>query len=139
MPVPDIVAEWEELGRGIYSAKVARRARKNRVPYNVFLPPAGETSISVDRLSIAPPDEAIGIARGRAANREGEFRGWATVTAEAVREEGRTVVASPIGDENPYHADIVLPASVASAREKQKHHALALARCSGWREVSNLV
>ena len=139
MPVPETIAEWENLGRGIYSRSTAKRASRNRTPYNVFLPPSGGMSISVDRLSVAPLEEVITIAKQRAANREGEFRGWATVTANAACKEGRTVVASPIEGENPYHSDIVLPAAVANDRKMQKHHALALASRSSWREGPNPV
>ena len=139
MPVPETIADWEELGRGIYSRSAAKRASRNRTPYSVFLPPTGEISISVDRLSVASLGEAIGIARRRSANREGEFRGWATVSVDTACKDDRSVVASPIEGENPYHADIVLPAVVVSDRKMQKHHALALARYSSWREDPNAV
>ena len=46
---------------------------------------------------------------------------------------GRRVVASPILDQNPYHADIVLPSVVAEDREEQKRHAQELADMSRWR------
>ena len=131
MSIPDDIARTEELGRGIFSSRTARRAPR-RIPHHVFLERHGETDISVDRLSIAPQDEAIEIADdvGNARNRE--FYGWAVVVAEDAAENGRRVVASPIMNQNPYHADIVLPSIASEDREEQKRHAQELADISRW-------
>ena len=133
------IASWEELGRGVYSSKYARRSRNGRIPVKVFLERLGETRVSVDRLTIAPTNEAIAIASARAIGRDGTFRGWAVVNVEGATGSGRTIVASPIFDENPYHADIVLSQSETIDREEQTRHAQELADASRWREVSNLV
>ena len=105
----------------------------------MFLERLGETRVSVDRLTIAPTNEAIAIASARATGRDGDFRGWAVVNVEGATGGGRTLAASPIPDENPYHADIVLSQSETIDREDQTRHAQELADASRWREVSNLV
>ena len=135
---PDI-ASWEELGRGVYSSRYARRCRNGRTPVKVFLERLGETRVSVDRLSIASTYEAITIASARAIGRDGDFRGWAVVTIEGATGSDRKVVASPISNENPYHADIVLSQSDTIDREEQTRHAQELADASRWREAQNLV
>ena len=134
MQIPTNIATWEELGRGVYSRSASRRARRGRILYRVFMPPLDTSAISVDRLSIAPLKEIAVIATARSANREGEFQGWAVIAVEAVHTEGHRVVASPISDENPYHADIVLPSQVVNDLERQKRHAQKLADHSYWRD-----
>jgi hypothetical protein len=114
-----------------------QRARRSRVPFYEFLPPEGKTEISVDRLSVAPPDQATSIADSRDNARGRTFYGWAIVTEEKSVGNGRRVVASPIPCQNPYHADIVLPADTANNREKQKLHAQELADSSYWRDRSD--
>ena len=134
MDIPTKMVAWEELGRGVYSSRYARRCRQNRIPVKVFLERLGTVKVSVDRLTIAPISEVIDIAKVRAADRDGTFHGWAIATVEAVSSNNRTVVASPIADVNPYHADIVLPSYVADDREEQTRHAQELADLSHWRE-----
>ena len=102
----------------------------------MFLEKEGEPKISVDRLSVAPPDVATEIAEAVAAKRNATFYGWAFLTASRTRENGREALASPI-ENNPYHADIVLPQSAVEDREEQKRHALELADASDWRESPN--
>ena len=110
MEVPDTVASEEDLGRRVSSSRTAERARRSRVPFSLFLPPQiGDTDISVDRLSIVPLDKPAAIADQYDESRGRTFYGWAVVTAEAAADDGRHVAATPIHDENPYHADIVLP------------------------------
>ena len=139
MNAPTTIDAWEELGRGVYSSRQARRCRQNRIPVKVFLEQFGKVNISVDRLTIAPPDEAIDIAKLRAEDRDGRFHGWAIVTVEAVSSNGRTVVATSLGDVNPFHADIVLPAYTADDREEQTRHAQEIADLSYWREYPSPV
>ena len=134
MGFPTSIAAWEELGRGVYSGRYARRCRRNRIPVKVFLERLGKLKISVDRLTIAPLDEADDIAAARSVGRDGDFHGWAVVAAEAAKGDTRTVVASPILNENPYHADIVLPPDAAADREEQAWHAQQLADSSYWQE-----
>ena len=134
MKAPENIAQDEELGRGVFSRRRARRARRSRVPADIFLEKEGEPKLSVDRLSLAPVDEAVEIAEEVASNRpNATFCGWAVLTASSARENGRETVASPI-ENNPYHADIVLPEVAAEDREEQIRHALELADASRWRE-----
>ena len=132
---PGPVGEWEELGRGIFSRSHRRRAANTGIiPYQAFLERAGERTISVDRLSHAPLDEAIANASrvGEQRTPVRNFYGWAVVSVEDVRKLGLDVTDSPYPD-NPYHADIVLPSSAAENREEQEHYAWDLARVANWR------
>ena len=134
MKVPDNIAPEEELGRDIYSKKQARRAQRTRAPLNVFLVEEGNTKISVDRLTFAPPDKATANADKRAIARNATFYGWAVVTAEKASDKGRHVIATPKPEyDNPYHADIVLPKLAGEDRDEQKDHAQKLADASHWR------
>ena len=134
MEIPESIALGENLGRGVSSSRIARRARRPnfQVPLNVFLPPRGESNISVDRLSVAPHEEAVAIADSRDEARNRTFYGWAVISTESAIHNGRLVAASPIPDVNPYHADIVLPENAAYDREEQKRHAQELADASFW-------
>ena len=132
--VPEDIAPEEELGRGVFSSKNANRAKRSRVPHHVFLTRPGEINISVNRLSVAPPNEALRIADRVAGRRDATFYGWAFVNAERAGINARQVVSSPLPGSNPYHADIVLPKLVAEDREEQKRHAQELADASRWRE-----
>ena len=116
----------EELGRSVSSRRNAARARRSRLPYHEFLPRPGVAEISVDRLSVATPDQSTAIAESRDAARGRTFYGWAVVTVESACTNGRSVVASPIPDINLYRADIVLPASAAEDRNEQIRHAQQL-------------
>ncbi len=135
MAVPDDIALNEKLGRGVFSSNQAERARRARVQFHAFLIQEDATEISVDRLTFAPLNEATAIADLTAMARNRKFYGWAVVTAEKACDNGRSVIATPKPDSNPYHADIVLPAfSSQDRRDKQKHHAQELADASCWRE-----
>ena len=136
MNIPNNIVPEEELGRGVFSSKNARRARQSRVPFNAFLEKEGQTDISVDRLSIAPEEKAVAIADNVGAARSRTFYGWAFITAEEARRNGREAIASPLKN-NPYHADIRLPDLAAEDREEQKRHAQELADASRWRERPN--
>ena len=137
MSVPDSISHEEELGRSVFSHRHANRALRSSVPHHVFLTKPGDTRISVDRLSVTPPDQAIALALAAATDRGRTFYGWATVNADAVRSNGRNVMATPVPDKNPYHADIILPESAASDREEQTRHAQELADASRWRAHQN--
>ncbi|MXW91263.1 MAG: hypothetical protein F4114_02830 [Rhodospirillaceae bacterium] len=129
----EFIAPGENLGRGVFSSRDRNRARRSRVSLNVFLEKEGEARLSVDRLDVAPPAEAIEIADRVATARNRTFYGWAVVVSETAAANGRRVVASPQLD-NPYHADIVLPDPAVEDREEQKRHAQELADSSIWRE-----
>ena len=133
--IPETIAPDEELGRGVFSSRHANRALRSRVPHHVFLEKEGVIKISVDRLTIAPSGTAIAIAEKTAASRDARFYGWAAVVAKLAKTNGRRVVPSPLpGQDNPYHADIILPDSAEEDREEQKRHAQELADYSRWRE-----
>ena len=133
MIAPGDVTGEEELGRRVYSGRAAQRASRSRVPLTVFLEKAGVSDLSSDRLSIAPPAEAIAIAVRDGIARSASFYGWAVVTADQASQNGRRAVATPLPD-NPYHADICLPElSSEDYRDEQKRHAQELADLSTWR------
>ena len=87
----------------------------------------------MDRLDVAPPPEATELADNVASARSATFYGWAVVAVKRAAANGRQVIATPQLD-NPYHADIVLPAPDVEDREEQKRHAQELADSSIWRE-----
>lgn len=124
------------LGRRIYSAQSARRARRNATPHSEFMPPRDRLplALSVEELSIAALPELAALARDAQKNRSGSFRGWAYVTRDLAQREGRRVVARPL-PENPYHEEIHLPSEVAGNREALKHHASELADNARWCEA----
>lgn len=128
----DNLAAGENLGRSVLSSGQAKRARRRRVPFHLFLEKEGETRLSVDRLDDVPPAEAVEIADRMAAARRRQFYGWAVIVVEDASANARRVIASPLLD-NPYHADIILPDSTIEDREEQKRHAQELADASTWR------
>lgn len=126
----ELVEPSEDLGRGVFSGSDARRSRRS-VPHTVFLERTGSVTVSVDRLSVAPPAEAIAHAREIAAQRARTFYGWAVIAAALAESSGRRVVATPQED-NPFHADIELPDYVQEDRDEQVRHARELADASRW-------
>ena len=139
MSIPSGIDPEEVLGRSVFSHRQANRALRSTVPHHVFLTKAGETRISVDRLSVAPLSDAVALAEAAAADRGRTFYGWAAVDAGAARRNGRDVVATPIPERNPYHGDIVLPDAALADREEQTRHAQELADASRWRPSPNPV
>jgi hypothetical protein len=135
MEVSDTIGDDEKIGRGVSSeksAKVARRPR-SRVPYHEFLPREGVDRMSVDRLTLAGLDEATKIADLRDSERGRKCYGWAVLTAEDINRNGCEVVGS-CQEDNPYHADIILPTEIAIDRKEQKKYAQKLADSSHWTE-----
>ena len=130
--IADDIAPNEIIGRGISSRNEARRARRNRTSKNVFDPGEGKSDISVDRISAAPISEITKIAKKRDTDRGRTFYGWAAVSVESASANNRRVVASPIPNLNPYHADIKLPASAAADEYQRAHHLQQLADASSW-------
>ena len=128
------------LGRGVFLDRLARRAeRTGTVPRKVFLEREGVVDISVDRLDFLEPEEAAKlsdkVAEGRHLpnGRRLKFHGWAVISAEKARLSHRKVIASPILNSNPYHADIRLPDPVVNKLDEQIRHAHELADESTWR------
>lgn len=135
MEVPTEVGPEEGLGRGVFSNSAARRAPR-RIALNVFLERPTVMELSVDRLDVAPPHEAITIAEQVGDARGKPFFGWAVVQTQQARTNGRRVVSSPLPGENPYHGDIVLPDAAGDDREEQKQHAQELADLATWLDRS---
>lgn len=145
------VADQERLGRIVSSKDEARRVRRPREDSLLpcFLPKKGESRLSVDRLDRAPLYIAVangervaqkrqrGIVRTTGKpSRDIQFCGWGVITANAARNVGCSVEATPLeGDAdvgNPYHADIVLPKTVETNEEERKDYAQQLALAARW-------
>lgn len=135
MPIPPEVGRKEALGRGVFSYSAARRAPR-RITLNVFLERPTVVELSVNRLDLAAPHEAVTIAEQVGHGRGKPFFGWAVVETRQARTNGRRVVSSPLPGENPYHADILLPETAAEDREEQKQHAQELADAATWLDRS---
>ena len=133
MTVSDDIEDRENLGRRLFSKRRRDRARRGRIPLDVFLERLGTIRISVDRLDLSSPLEATAIADRAAKARSKPFYGWAVVTARQAGAKGRRVEASPQPD-NPYHADVVLPDVAREDQDKQKRHAQELAKGAAWQE-----
>ena len=131
MTISHQIEHGENLGRGVFSSKHAKRAQRAKIPFHVFLEREGVVEISVDRLDHAPPAEAVAIAEINAAARGAKFYGWAVILARQASADRREARAKL---HNPYHADIVLPDSAAEDRDEQISHAQELADNSSWRE-----
>lgn len=106
----------------------------------MFDPGEGKSDISVDRISVAPINEITEIAEKHDAARNRTFYGWAVVSAESASANKRRVVASPIPNINPYHADIELPANAADDEYQRKvrlqQHLQQLADASSWQAAA---
>lgn len=129
--LPERVGTEEKLGRRVFSRRAAKRASRGRVLPKLFMERG--LLISVDRLSGVSLDEVERVAQKAALNRDGPFRGWAVVACSEARSAGRRVRSSP-RDDNPYHADIVLPAGATEAH--REWHAQELAAASRWQPGS---
>lgn len=135
------LSDGERLGRSVLSSKQARRARRQEPVPEAFLVRKQDDRVSVDRMGHAGRGDMAAIAIGRARERGREFRGWAILTAEDARANGRGVEATPVGA-NPFHADILLnlPEGLADPdrRDRQKQHAADLARRARWERAPAL-
>lgn len=141
---PGPVGEWEELGRRVFSKKIARGAAANgRIRRSVFREQTGNRNLSVDRLTTAG---SVGLAavvedaKQAAASRQqppNTFCGWAVVTAEAVISAGCIAEDSPLPN-NRYHANIVLPDSAMENEDAQWEYATNLARGATWKPCPDI-
>jgi len=134
LSIPPEVSEEEQLGRRIFSETDLKRARR-KIPYRLFYDKKAKEKVSVDRLDLPSSiSELIEICdkavKGRGAS---GFYGWAVMTAEEASTEEREVKSS-WSEENPYHADIILPDSVIDDEVKQRKHAKRLAEIATLRE-----
>ena len=148
------LTEDENLGRSVYSANQARRARNSKITPHVFIPGRGVDKISVDRLDHAARKVMAGIATERGQERSDgpkKFHGWAVLPVRKATSGARWVEASPV-DGNPYHADIRMnlhkpvqgeeeshgqdnPDPAKRSRARQTQHALELALSAEWEDA----
>ena len=103
---------------------------------DVFLEREEAGSISVDRMDHAPSSELAELARERGQGRTPpqNFYGWAVLTVEDARRNGRTVEPTP-RPENRFHADVFLNITQEERRRFQIQHANELAAHSKWLEA----
>ena len=138
MDIPSKVSEKERLGRRIFSeSDLERIQRKKASTYRLFLEKEGVKKLSVDRIELpSSKNVLIEICNKAAKEREASgFYGWAVITAEEASMDEREVKSSR-SEENPYHADIILPDSAIKDRDEQKQHARKLAEKSTLCECS---
>ena len=126
----------EDLGRGVFSGRNRKRARRGIIDFDIFLESEQAESISVDRMDHAPIDELAVWSRERARNRgpSRQFYGWAVLKVRDAGKNGRTVKATPT-PQNRCHADILLNLTGEDRRRQQTEHAIRLAAHSRWREA----
>ncbi len=128
----DPIATSDKLGREERSQSGAEKAfrrlqieGKARVPVARFKPPNNSNEISVNRMDKAPNTKIAEIG-ARNANLLGRlFWGWYVITAGDVTGVGCTVKPTP-SDDNPYHANIVIP--VAMDAEDRRDAVIEYAR-----------
>ena len=99
----------EDLGRGVFSGRNRKRARRGIIDFDIFLESEQAESISVDRMDYALIDELAAWSRERARCRGADrrFYGWAVLKVRDAEKDGRTVAATPT-PQNRCHADILL-------------------------------
>ena len=118
------------LGRAVFSSKPAKKAAKGTVRDSVFLEKPGIVSLSVDRFGFCSEKELTSIQdknaelRSQKEPKKRSFYGWVKIKAKMAGRSERKVQATP-QEENPYHADIILPKGID--RDQQIAHARELA------------
>lgn len=125
----------EKLGRDERSQTSARRSFRRlkaegraRVPVAKFEPPKNSNEISVNRMNLAPTDTLAELGE-RNANLSGKnFWGWYTLMTGDVEDVGCKAIPTPL-DDNPFHADIVLPVAsdADDRRDALREYAIDLA------------
>ena len=106
---PDPISKTDKLGREERSQSGARRAFRQRLaPASRFMSPKDSNEISVNRMDLAPIATMAELGRRNALPSGKSFWGWYTLTAGDVEAIGCSVKPSP-SDDNPYHADILIP------------------------------
>ena len=133
--VPESIEDTDLLGRAIFSSKEAKKANSGKIRSNVFTEKLNK-NISVDRFGFCPDKELTNIQDKNAESRSTEkdrrsFYGWASLKAFDARKQNRKIKPTPLNN-NPYHADIILPEDVRM-RDDQILHAIKLAEKSSWK------
>lgn len=133
---PTLIAPDEPLARSVSGSKF-----RGRIAFDVFTPSrnierTGEyrRDLSVDRFAYLDMDTAVRLGECRANQRcpPRTFFGWAILSTEAACKDGREVVSSRT-DENPAHADILLPEDTTTDKKKRNKQATLLAQLSEWK------
>ena len=128
----------EKLGRDERSRTSARRSfrrlkaeGKARVPASKFEPPNNTSEISVNRMDLAPTVTLAELGVRNASLSSKKFWGWYTLTAGDIEEAGCRIIPTPL-DDNPYHADIVVPVALDTEDRKDalREYAIGLAYCA---------
>ena len=130
------ISSDETIGRRIFSVTKARRAMRGNIAKSIFLEKAGVIQLSTDRTIRARLQDITAIAERSARDRGETFFGWASLPVSKAAMDSRKVKESPTTD-NPYHADIVLPANAAKNKDKQKEHAQLLSDAAKWLAPTN--
>ena len=122
------------LGRACFSSKQAKRARLNHIQHDLFLEKEGVRSLSVDRFGFCSCEKLTQLQDKNAESRskpesKRSFYGWVQLNAQDAGKNGRKVKSTPLED-NPYHADIILPENIE--KDDQKEHANELASYAKW-------
>ena len=122
--IPGSIEKGDRLGREERSQRNARRSFRRlkregeaRAPVSRFDPPKDSNEISVNRMDLVPVATMAELGMRNASSSGKSFWGWYILTAEDVEEVGCSVKPSP-SDDNPYHADIVIPVAL-DAEERQ--------------------
>lgn len=121
-----LLAQSERLGRGISSSKHFDRFKKHGICSIKIFIHRNRRKLSVDRLNDDNLSSVCEIAKKREVDRGRTFYGWASVTEDVASSNGRTIADSPQVN-NPFHADIVLPACVLTDKKAMEEHATELA------------
>ena len=134
MSVPPQIESDERLGRRLSSRKHRNLVRRGNAPVSLFM--REDTRIlSVDRLRDDWLTDATNVAVRYDEGRGRTFYGWATVSEERANQSDRVVEPSPQED-NPYHADLVLPMIVMFNRRTYEKHAVELAAHASWQPLA---
>lgn len=110
-----LLVAGRQLGRRVRSESRARKSYRNQadsrrrcISKDVFMPPSGSVTLSVDCLGVIFDGQMAQIAIKQLARADKKFFGWYVLTVGDVYKNGCTLRISP-KKENRYHADIVLP------------------------------
>ena len=141
---PEEVAHSELVARSVHTSKGFKKRKTegalDKVTASAFDPPKDQEDrtkrireLSVERCQYLTESQAASLACERGEKRGLGFYGWAMITVENARKCGTQVVSSPAVDQdNPAHADILLPAEEASDDQARNRRLLQLAAASCW-------
>ena len=121
-----------QLGRGVYSGSLAKRAKKRgKATLQSFLEKKNVLELSPEML-----DDIISHYYTPKARDGKPLLGFGIVSVRDAESEKRRVKRTPIIPDNPNHVDIVLPCDCIDCRDRQKRHAQKLADASRWVSVA---